>query len=78
MSQNLDNSKLDRFGLETSFENGCVTYTTFQTDVAAQHTSAPVQTTWVDKPILGIGGFGLVSLQEAGGGEVRAVRKIYQ
>lgn len=77
MSSNLDNSKLDRFRLETSFGNGRVTHTTYQTDVAAQRRTAPVQTTWVDKRILGSGGFGEVFLQEAGGGELRAVKKIY-
>lgn len=71
-----DNSKLDRFKLETSFGNGSVTHTTYITDVTAKQRRAPVQTTWTDKKILGSGGFGVVILQEAGG-ELRAVKKIY-
>lgn len=74
---NPDNSKLDRFKLETSFANGGVTHTTYTTDIAAGHRRAPVKTTWSDKKTLGSGGFGVVILQEAAGGHLRAVKKIY-
>lgn len=74
---NLNNSKIDRYKLETSFGNGTVTHTTYRTDVAAQERRAQVQTTWTDKRSLGSGGFGVVLLQQADGGELRAVKKIY-
>ncbi|KAL0632584.1 hypothetical protein Q9L58_008515 [Maublancomyces gigas] len=74
---NPDNSKLDRFKLETSFANGGVTHTTYTTDIAAGQRRVPVQTTWSDKKTLGSGGFGVVILQEAAGGHLRAVKKIY-
>lgn len=72
-----DNSKLDRFKLETSFGDGTVTHITYKTDMAARKRRARVQTTWTDKRSLGSGGFGVVILQQADGGELRAVKKIY-
>lgn len=74
---NIDYSKLERFKLETSFGNGTVTHTTYSTDVAARQRRAPVLTTWTDMRTLGSGGFGVVILQEADRGELRAVKKIY-
>lgn len=74
---NPDHSKLDRFKLETTFGDGGVTHTTFMTDIAAGKRRAPVQTTWNDEKTLGSGGFGVVILQKAAGGELRAVKKIY-
>lgn len=69
---NPDNSNLDRFKLETSFGDGSVTHTTYTTN-----RKAPVQTTWKDSKTIRSGGFGVVILQEADGGQLRAVKKIY-
>lgn len=73
----IDNSKLDRFKLETSFGDGSVTHTTYRSDMATRQRRAPIQTTWTDKKTLGSGGFGVVSLQQTDGGELRAVKKIF-
>lgn len=69
--------KLDRFKLESSFGDGCVTQTTYKTDIPSGQRRAPIQTTWTDKKSLGSGGFGVVILQQSDGGELRAVKKIY-
>lgn len=72
-------SKLDRYKLETTFHaDHSITHTTFKTDLAAQERKIVIQTKWIAKKLLGSGGFGIVILQEAEGGQLRAVKKMPQ
>lgn len=69
-------SRLDRSKFDTTFSDGSVTHTTYVTDLAGGHRKTAVQTTWTDGKRIGSGGFGIVILQEAEGGKLRAVKKI--
>lgn len=71
-------SRLDRYKLDTSFGDGSVTHTTTRTDLAARQRKVAVQTTWNEKRTLGSGGFGIVTLQQTDGGDLRAVKKIFK
>lgn len=72
-------AKLDRYKLETAFHaDHSVTHTTYKTDLAARQRKTAVRTKWTEKRKLGSGGFGIVVLQEAEGGQLRAVKKLPQ
>lgn len=68
--------KLDRHKLATAFCDGSVIHKTYRTDLATGQRMIPVLTKWTDRKILGSGGFGTVVLQQAEGGQCRAVKKL--
>lgn len=69
-------TKLDRYKLITEFCDGSVTHSTYKTNLATGERRIPVLTKWTDQKILGSGGFGTVVLQQAEGGQLRAVKKL--
>lgn len=68
--------QIDKYKLETTVLDGSVIHTTYKTDLESRQRRTVVQTKWTDKKKLGSGGFGIVVLQEAEGGKVRAVKKL--
>lgn len=69
-------TKLNRHKLTTAFCDGSVIHRTYKTDLATGQRMIPVLTKWTDRKILGSGRFGTVVLQQAEGGQFRAVKKI--
>lgn len=69
-------SKLDRYKLETAFYEDHVVHTTSKTDRAAGQRKTEVKTKWKRKKEIGVGGFGVVWLEEEDEGELRAVKRL--
>lgn len=70
--------RLDRYKVDTVFNEGGVTNTTYRTDLATGERRAAVHTTWRDRGTIGCGGFSIVVLQESGPGQFRAVKKMFK
>lgn len=67
-----------RYKLETTFQDddGSVVHTTDKADESSATRGESV--TWIEKRVLGSGGFGRVTLQENTNGNLRAVKQLMQ
>lgn len=69
-------SKLDRFKLETEFNDGYVVHTTYDWEYS---TKGPKKSsTWKEVKQIGSGAFGSVWLEKETGGQLRAVKRLQQ
>lgn len=67
-------SSLDRFKVETEFEDGYVVNTTYDWEYSTRHLKESVK--WYEVKKLGAGSFGSVWLERAEGGQLRAVKRL--
>lgn len=72
----LRNPKVDRYKLKTVIHKDHVIHTTYRTDLAAGQRKIEVEERWTRKEEIGVGGFGVVLLEEERGGKLRAVKQL--
>lgn len=73
---NMRSLKVDRYKLETVIYEDHVVHTTYKTDLAARQRKVTVEEKWTRKKEIGVGGFGVVLLEQEEGGQLRAIKKL--